>query len=809
MAFRRRATAMPGPRVKQRARTWPNTSRAAFQRGSVSSERQIKGQMSQEDVFSAWPQRPMRPTAYANRNANMIANRPQTYERDNTPDVYVEEIYSDEAEINEGQLPLYTSSAQQRGRRPLKFIKKTYIEAPRVQDEGELMMETGLGQYSSDQTQGGHYGDHSEASHQGPLQFRTVSTRGRPRTRLVADERRAVMKQPTYRQRETSEPPIYRRGMEYDTSSRGAAPPTGLPSNKAVSTDWNRGAPISTGSAFPTWDTGTTIPTSSAPSQWDGGTAITSSAAATTWSDQIDSSDLTDQASEFNAQVRSLNKIIRFVHHLGKFSETNDPPQTISNMTKNLITTIKPAVATSRTLEAIRRAAKSWEQNIIQVLRDHYEWALEAELQGLTEFICDDWEEQFLVATSWAKKSLNVSQDTLDHAELLIADKLAQLQPVDLTLSPPASSKPVAPVNVAQHTPTPHKTQPVFVQSSASSYMPSCGRGLSRSIQASRLQQERAMALASDLPQRDVRLLDQIHSPAGTTRVQVHREEDPEMPALIPVDSDPAEERYVLHSELIAQEAKVKINIASPFKAQQKMDPGVPEEVLVGALGSLPEKREGEGLQTLNTSSLQVTSEQSTISTTDREKTCSPVLLCESTIVPTVHQHTNNKQSVWRLQVAKETLIIGDSNLARISGCEEDTVQIDSFPGGSFQHVDNILSDVSVTKDVKHVILSFGVNSRAWAPQPHTYKNIDRAVQACKEKFPDAEVKIQLINYSRGLPAQEQDNLESINAFIRDKHQYIPKIGRPKFSVCPDKLHWTSATANNMLQHWLSFVSWS
>ena len=206
---------------------------------------------------------------------------------------------------------------------------------------------------------------------------------------------------------------------------------------------------------------------------------------------------------------------------------------------------------------------------------------------------------------------------------------------------------------------------------------------------------------------------------------------------------------------------------------------------------------------------MQVVDEVLATPTPDGKTVSSPLLIKDSEIIPTCHQHTTNKQGVWRLQVEKRSLMIGDSNLAKITGCEEEDVQIDSFPGGSFHHVESILSDVSVNHDVKNVVLSFGINSRAWAPAPHTYNNIDRAFQTCKDKFPKAEIWAQLINYSRGIPTQEQDNLELINTYIREKHDYIPKIGRTQFSVGPDKIHWTPATATNMFNHWLSFMSWN
>lgn len=79
----------------------------------------------------------------------------------------------------------------------------------------------------------------------------------------------------------------------------------------------------------------------------------------------------------------------------------------------------------------------------------------------------------------------------------------------------------------------------------------------------------------------------------------------------------------------------------------------------------------------------------------------------------TRHKNTFHKLKDWDLNVAENTVIMGDSNLNRIQSHYLPGIQIDSYPGATVRHAETVLSKIPTEmENVKEVILSFEVNSR-------------------------------------------------------------------------------------------------
>lgn len=173
---------------------------------------------------------------------------------------------------------------------------------------------------------------------------------------------------------------------------------------------------------------------------------------------------------------------------------------------------------------------------------------------------------------------------------------------------------------------------------------------------------------------------------------------------------------------------------------------------------------------------------------------------------PTRHVNTKKKMVDWSLRARSKWLIMGDSNLARFPPFQHQDLQVDSFPGATFRHAEAILARVDVSPEVQKVILSFGLNNRAQKTEQTTIKQLQRAVRMAKLAFPQAQIMIPEINFSRALPHQEQDNLRELNKYI-NKHQCaIPELARKQFVTEKDKLHWSHATAKTILSHWLEYL---
>ncbi|CAL8269757.1 unnamed protein product [Arctogadus glacialis] len=70
-------------------------------------------------------------------------------------------------------------------------------------------------------------------------------------------------------------------------------------------------------------------------------------------------------------------------------------------------------------------------------------------------------------------------------------------------------------------------------------------------------------------------------------------------------------------------------------------------------------------------------------------------LLGSSHLQPRIHPYTNRKASNWHLPIRKETIIMGDSNLARIPKLKLNAIQLDSFPGATLRHITTILQKIA------------------------------------------------------------------------------------------------------------------
>lgn len=76
-----------------------------------------------------------------------------------------------------------------------------------------------------------------------------------------------------------------------------------------------------------------------------------------------------------------------------------------------------------------------------------------------------------------------------------------------------------------------------------------------------------------------------------------------------------------------------------------------------------------------------------------------------------------------------------------------------------------------------------------------------------KVAFPEAQILIPEIDFSRALPHQEQDNLRELNRYITKHQCAIPELARKHFATEKVRMHWTHATAKTMLAHWLECLN--
>jgi hypothetical protein len=169
------------------------------------------------------------------------------------------------------------------------------------------------------------------------------------------------------------------------------------------------------------------------------------------------------------------------------------------------------------------------------------------------------------------------------------------------------------------------------------------------------------------------------------------------------------------------------------------------------------------------------------------------------------HPNTQRKLLDWDLVVVNRWLIIGDSNLSHIPDHRILGLQIESYPGAHFRHAQALFEKTFPRRGliVEKIILSFGINSRGNKSKETTFKNAQAALKAAGRRFPRAEIFIQLVNFSKDLPPNEQENLMILNEELRQHTPYIPLLPDNQFSTVEDHIHWTAKTGEAFLCHWM------
>lgn len=163
---------------------------------------------------------------------------------------------------------------------------------------------------------------------------------------------------------------------------------------------------------------------------------------------------------------------------------------------------------------------------------------------------------------------------------------------------------------------------------------------------------------------------------------------------------------------------------------------------------------------------------------------------------------THCKQADWSLTLKKKYVIIGDSNVSRIPTFSLVDLQIDSFPGAKLQHAGNLMERATVALEPEVLIFSYGINNRSQRCIVTTTKEIQRTYRMAHSRLPHMELYFPLINFSDQLPAEEQAHLTKMNEYIRDTLNSIVDLPSARFGEEKYLIHWTTATAKAMLEHW-------
>lgn len=541
----------------------------------------------------------------------------------------------------------------------------------------------------------------------------------------------------------------------------------------------------------------------------------------------------------FGQLVRKLHGIIKMVHHLQNVAPKpgKTEPRMISKMVEILATTIKPASPTPATLQLIWGNAKNWGYNTLLLLESHYKEGLENLLQEVERTLTPDWRSAFEVATRWARRNLTrITQDVLDYAEALITSRAAlenRGAAQDDTRLPPDDTAPRTQQAQQQTTSTQQAEQRTTVtQHTQDSHTPPrCTRDAQQ--QTISTQHTTATEHTQDrhTPPQRTRDAQQQTTPKRQTQqhtTATQQTQDSHTPPQHITDawgqastprSEPSQSPILL-PDLDSEASGTpqfspgpsSLTLGQPSQAGSV----TPRETSRPAHGweispsSAVWNSEGEDetpvLLPQQPEVVQSTPNQSGVSSRGKVALSSPR---PQRVKVICHPKSTRKMIDWDLQVQKKWVILGDSNLARISGYPIQDLQIDSYPGANFRHAQALLSKATSQVMVEKLVLSFGINCRGQRAKETAIKQMQAAIRTARKTFPHAEIWIPVINYSFSLPAAEQVTLQTLNLHIMRHTPFIPALSSNVFRTEKDDIHWTKNTANAILDHWLSFLNWN
>lgn len=450
----------------------------------------------------------------------------------------------------------------------------------------------------------------------------------------------------------------------------------------------------------------------------------------------------------FVQKTRALLKIIKLVHH--KNNVAQDLPPAIRRLEQNITEAIKPALPNEGTQTLIYGNAKNWAYTTLLILRDHYEEALKIELAALAQFSPQELEKCFNTATQWAKRGIGrrLLDKTLHEAFTLAQEHWPvpmskkntqtvqrQTQSTSKTLTPARSVGQQVIITQAQvHAEAEVQSQPpVVIPEELKSSKTVC------------TMTEQGMDWPCKEPSKRLDFSEITESPRNL----------PPSLHITPATALPPRGEQAPHITPTIRgsdsgETKVSVELVGE------------EEGHTDSLSTHEHKAPESSVGAFLTSAIQTRLTSEFCAGTPRRSE----LECQEGH-PTRHMSTNRKMTDWRLSVRKKWLLIGDSNLSKIQRFTHDNLQVDSFPGATFRHIEAVLKKTPESFEVEHVVLSLGINSRGQNAKDTAVKQMQRALREARQKFPIAQIWVPVVNYSGFLPLKEQQQLNTLNTHIQ------------------------------------------
>ena len=183
-----------------------------------------------------------------------------------------------------------------------------------------------------------------------------------------------------------------------------------------------------------------------------------------------------------------------------------------------------------------------------------------------------------------------------------------------------------------------------------------------------------------------------------------------------------------------------------------------------------------------------------------------------------VHKHPSlpcheDKMSQWAIKPAApeaNILILGTSNMSKITSKPRKDIEIQAFHGGRFVHMKEMLRKLPIQDEPRRVVIAMGINdSNGHGTALDVIKQEIRATAAlAKSRFPHSQIIMAEINHSKMMEATSKARTLELNKTIKALSgvKTIAKMNCNRITIEKKdrfKVHWSEATANNIIRHWI------
>lgn len=175
------------------------------------------------------------------------------------------------------------------------------------------------------------------------------------------------------------------------------------------------------------------------------------------------------------------------------------------------------------------------------------------------------------------------------------------------------------------------------------------------------------------------------------------------------------------------------------------------------------------------------------------------------------NQHSSLNKNQWQLpKIIKSTLVLGASNLARITRCSQD-IQIESFSGAKISHLIKIIQTYKHQGFADRIIFNIGTNDKSCSNIHELTSNLSNLIRTTKQLFPRTRIAFACVTISDALKKfhpGEANTLKHLNKQLSTFRKQGIKILdceiNEELKFASDGIHWLPSTANQLMDHWLS-----